>query len=70
MAKQRKRIVVDKVEKDYEEAWEKAEKGPLIAYNTYDVDTEIRQEYGQLDSIPCILRAILKELVKARLERG
>lgn len=81
MTKQRKRIVADKVEKDYEEAFERAQQGLPIVY--YDkgkeavlsslkrtVDDVILAEYGKLDSIPCILRAILKELVKARLERG
>lgn len=81
MTKQRKRIVVDKVEKADEEAWEKAEKCPLIVYDDKDkeavlsslkrtVDDVILAEYGKLDSIPDMLRAILRELVKARLERG
>ena len=81
MTKQRKRIVVEKVEKADEEAWEKAEKGPLIVYDDQSkdevlssmkrtVDDVILAEYGKLDSIPDMLRAILKELVKARLERG
>ena len=81
MTKQRKRIVVEKVEKADEEAWEKAEKGPLIVYDDQSkdevlssmkrtVDDVIFAEYGKLDSIPDMLRAILRELVKARLERG
>lgn len=81
MTKQRKRIVVDKVSKDYEEAFERAQQGLPIVY--YDKDTKdavlsslkrtvddvILAEYGKLDSIPDMLRAIIKELVKARLER-
>jgi hypothetical protein len=52
---------------------------PVVMYNaddvkpmpkTRDVDEEIECLYGSLDSIPSLLKAILKELVRARLTRG
>ena len=81
MTKQRKRIVVDKVSKADEEAFEQVQQGPFIVYDNNDkeavlsslkrtADDVILAEYGKLDSIPDMLRAILKELVRARLERG
>lgn len=51
----------------------------LIVYNADEgkpvlhmptVEEEIERLYGSLESIPSILKAILKEMVRARLQRG
>lgn len=73
MAK-RKQIVVEKVDPKLEQEWVKAGIGAkIVPYKSTvtELNDEMDREYGWAKgSIPDTLNCILRELVRARLERG